>query len=352
MTKRNIMRAFKIAEISGVDVPAQEGAKAVIMKRAEVKEGEKPVQKNAALTTAVNGHSHMIVLSYPLESYAYANGEINAGSTSWDADHCHPWVRTEDGTIVIGEAKGHTHEIGVIGKAAPSAGSTGIQVDPKETNDMATIEELQKQLARANALAELTDAHKEHMKSLGATEQDAFLAKSAVERDAAVAAVAKAAADADPVVYKTLDGTEIRKSDGLALLTLAKSNDDLRKSNEDLAKAAADTALTAEVERDYAHLPGDLEARKALVKAAKGIPDATQREVALNALKAQSIALAKSLETVGHGGSAPAVNDAEKALDDLAKAHAKEHGVSFAKAYDAVLATPKGEELYARVNVQ
>lgn len=343
MTKRNIMRAFKIAEISGVDVPAQEGAKALIMKRAPKSDA---VAKNAALTNAVNGHTHMIVLSYPPESYGY-NGELNAGTTSWDADHCHPWVRTEDGTVVIGEAKGHTHEVATVGKtASQSAGSTGEQVETKET--AMTLEEMQKQLARVTALAELNDVQKAHLQSLDAAGQEAFLAKSAAEREADVAAVAKAAAEADPVVYKTLDGIEIRKSDGGALLTLAKSNDDLRKSNAKLQEDAADAALTREVEKDYAHLPGDLDARKALIKAAKTIPDATQRDVALNALKAQSIALAKATETLGHGGAAPEVTDAEKSLDDLAKAYQKEHSVSFAKAMDAVLQTPKGAELYDR----
>lgn len=350
MTKRNIMRAFKIAEISGVDVPAQEGAKALIMKRAPGPKEPEAFAKAAALTNAVNGHSHMIVLSYPPESYGYT-GELNAGNTSWDADHCHPWVRTEDGTIVIGEARGHTHEIATVGKAASqSAGSTGEQVETKET--AMTLEEMQKQLARATALAELNDAQKTHFKSLDAASQDAFLAKSAAERDAEVDAVAKAASAADPVVYKTLDGVEIRKSDGVALLTLAKSNDTLRKQNEDLAKAAADAELTRRVEKDFAHLPGDLESRKALVKAADGIPDATQREVALNALKAQSVSLGKATTTLGHGGAAPEVTDAEKKLDELAKAHAAKEGVSFSKAYDAVLATPQGEELYARLNVQ
>ena len=36
--KYNVMRAFKINEISGVDVPAQEGARVLLMKRHEPKE--------------------------------------------------------------------------------------------------------------------------------------------------------------------------------------------------------------------------------------------------------------------------------------------------------------------------
>ena len=36
MAKKRIMRKFRISEISGVDVPAQQGARALIMKRGAV----------------------------------------------------------------------------------------------------------------------------------------------------------------------------------------------------------------------------------------------------------------------------------------------------------------------------
>lgn len=41
------------------------------------------------------------------------------------------------------------------------------------------------------------------------------------------------------------------------------------------------------------------------------------------------------------------VADIDKQLETLAKKHAENHRVSFAKAYDAVLQTPEGRELYA-----
>jgi hypothetical protein len=397
MTKRNIMRAFKIAEISGVDVPAQEGARVAIMKRAPGVKAD-PVQKAAALTMSVDGHSHMLHVSYD-------GMEYNSGQTSWENDHSHPWVRMEDGSIVVGEVKGHTHNIAVVGKAADKNGVTrafkaledaiklhmrymdgsekpteksqqkmmdlmeislesfkgyfkdkagfpGADDGAKEPEMTKTVEDLQKQLDRANAVAELSDAQKTHFKALDAAGQDAFLAKSAAERDAELAAVAKAATDADPVVYKTVDGVELRKSAGEAVIALAKSNDALRKQNDALVAKNADVELTAEVERDYAHLPGDVEARKALVKAAKGIPDEAQRTVALNALKAQSVALKSATDTVGHGGEGAAAQGAEKELDELAKAYSKTNSVSFAKAYDAVLSTAEGSALYARVGRQ
>lgn len=342
--KRNIMRAFKIAEISGVDVPAQEGARVAIMKRAPgVNAG--PVQKAAALTTSVDGHSHMLHVSYD-------GMEYNSGQTSWENDHSHPWVRTADGMVVIGEARGHTHEVSVVGKSAAGndqpAGVPGADDGAKEPEMTKTVEDLQKQLDRANAVAELNDAQKSHLKSLDAAGQDAFLAKTAAERQAEVDAVAKNAADADPVVYKTLDGLELRKSAGEALIAMAKSNDALRKQNDELAKKAADADLRKRAETDLANLPGDVEVRMSLLKSVDGIADETQRTAALNALKAQSAALKPAFETKGHGGQ-PVAGSADESLDVMAKKYQADHpGTSYAKAMDAVLATDAGAELYGK----
>lgn len=340
--KRNIMRAFKIAEISGVDVPAQEGARVAILKRAPGQSGD-PVNKAAALTTSVEGHSHIMHVSYDGMDY-------NSGQTSWDNDHSHPWVRTPDGMIVIGEAKGHTHEVAVVGKSAAKqpAGVPGADDGAKEPEMTKTVEDLQKQLDRANAMAELTDAQKTHMKSLDQAGQDAFLAKTAAERQAEVEAVAKNAADADPVVYKTMDGLELRKSAGEALIAMAKSNDALRKQNDELAKKAADADLRKRAETDLANLPGDVEVRMALLKSVDGIADETQRTAALNALKAQSAALKPAFETKGHSG-APAVGSEDEQLDTMAKKYQADHpGTSYAKAMDAVLATEAGAALYGK----
>lgn len=357
--KRN---ALKIAEISGVDVPAQEGAKALIMKRHEPAPAEPVVKgskedvhderaklaKAAALTSATDGHTHLLYTSGP-------DGEWDAGTTSWHDDHSHPWVRMEDGSIVLGEVEGHTHEIAAMTKAVEKqpAGVAGTNVEkeatmPNDTQKAApTVEDLQKQLDRANAVAGLNDAEKAHLNSLAADKQDAFLAKSADDRKAELDAVAKAATDADPVVYTTMDGLELRKSAGAALIAMAKSNDTLRKQNDKLAADAADAAIRKRAEDELSHLPGDLDARVALLKSVEAIADETQRAAALSALKAQNTAMAGAFTTKGHQGT-PVQKSAEAQLDDLAKKHAEEKGVSFAKAYSAVLDTPKGQELYSQ----
>lgn len=81
---------------------------------------------------------------------------------------------------------------------------------------------------------------RKHFDGLAADAQTAFLAKSATEQAADVAA----ANSADPVVHKCLDGTEIRKSDGAAVLAMAKRNDALSKEIGELRESG--TALTLE----------------------------------------------------------------------------------------------------------
>lgn len=106
---RHIMRALKINEISGVDKPAQEGARAMILKRVDDQEDD-VVEKQVSLTTPAEGHSHLIYLDN-------GNGELNAGDTSYTNGHSHPWIRTDLNSIVIGESLGHTHDLGEVSKA-------------------------------------------------------------------------------------------------------------------------------------------------------------------------------------------------------------------------------------------
>lgn len=112
MSKKRIMRAFKINEISAVDKPAQAGARAMLMKRDDTKvEDESLIAKGAMLTSSIEGHSHLI---YCLED--------SGGSTSYSQmigephGHTHPYVITNEGKVIIGEAEGHTHEIVAFGK--------------------------------------------------------------------------------------------------------------------------------------------------------------------------------------------------------------------------------------------
>lgn len=119
MAKRRIMRAFKLNEISAVDAPAQAGARAVILKRDAEASAEDLVKRGkAVLTTATEGHTHLVMLEN------FDGVPMSSGQTSLQQrldrpheGHSHPWVMLEDGNVVIGEVDGHTHEPDVYSKA-------------------------------------------------------------------------------------------------------------------------------------------------------------------------------------------------------------------------------------------
>ena len=349
MAKKRIMRALKINEISGVDVPAQQGAKAVIMKRAESPE---EFAKASALTTEVNGHTHLIALHGPPDGV-----EMNAGHTGYVDSHSHPWIRNANGDIIIGAARGmdgraHTHEISIMSKTASDSGT--IETDRSkavadETEKTAqTVEDLTKKLEKANKIAALNDAEKAHYNTLDDAGKDEFLAKSADQRKEALETIEKAKTEADPVVYKTMDGIELRKSAGEALVAMAKSNDALRKQNDELVEKAANAEFEKRADAELSHTPGTVQERAAMLKAIEAIEDKGAREASLNALKAGNSAIKGAFSTVGVSRN-PEVSTAEDSLESLAKAYQKDHStLTYEQAYTEVLKTSEGRAAYAK----
>jgi hypothetical protein len=343
MTKRNVMAEFTLDEISGVDNPAQQGARVTIMKRADAA----LIGKKLRLLSDEDGHTHMIddAEDGGSTSYAHTEGE--------DMGHSHPWVRNDDGTVTVGMSDGHTHSVIQKNQTAGEAGSEedttmsatknagGEQAITKEQHDALAAE-----LALAKAYGTLTDAHKAHAAGLPeGAERNAFINKSVAERDGIVTK----ATSADPVVYTCADGTELRKSAGDTVIRLAKRADasdaalaveKAERQNVELAKRAAD---------ELGNLPGDVAAKSALLKAVDGISDATARTGALALLKAANAGGAANFETNGtEAKTTKSVGDAEVKLNDLATKRAAEASISFAKAYAEVLGTPEGRSLYAQ----
>lgn len=340
--KRQRMRSLTIKEISGVDKPAVEpGVVDVILKRADL---DAPADKAEllknmgapALTSAVDGHSHLLDVALP------------AGHTTWDGQpegHTHPFVVQADGTVAIGEADGHTHEIAAVTKAAVAGGGSNntrteatMAQDPTKTagNDEKTAAEneaLRKELALAKAIGSLTDAGKKHFEGLDEAGRTAFLGKSAAERDAILADIAKGNA----VVYKAKDGTEYRASDDPRTVALAKRLDEQVETSARERAERFEADIRKRAESELKHLPGDLNAKVALLKAAESIADEAQRKAAVAALHAQNEAMAKSMVTLGaSGGQSGEGDSAQSELDNLAKARASKDGVDFYTAYDRV----------------
>ena len=200
----------------------------------------------------------------------------------------------------------------------------------KANDTQPSVEELQKQLDRANSIIALSQTEKSHFDSLEGEVQDAFLAKSSDERKAEIESVSKAKQDADPVLYTTADGVELRKSAGEALIAMAKANDAIAKENSELRAQREQDSLEKRAEEELSHLPGDVKTRAAMLKAVESISDEDQRKAALDALKANNNAMGEAFEAHGVSGqSAPSSADSE--LNQLAKELAE-----------------KGKELYAQ----
>jgi len=406
----SVFKDFTIDEISAVDRPAQPNAKVSIMKRATVlkqedeeedaleaedegvdkgktkKGGKKPkkgepgyVGKRAFLTTATDGHQHLLTDEVGPEERGAA------GQTSFEDGHSHPWIMNIDtGAITIGMANGHTHEMALNGAdGAPpgvidlspgtglqkqaedgtpepanaskstSGDSTADQVgnvqkedtmsdkNDKTVTDPAVakqLEDLQKANERLQAVSELSDGQRAIFKSLDVEKQDEFLALTPEQRDAQVA---KAAED-NAVVFED-QGVEYRKNDDPRLVALAKQAKADREARVEAEKRATESDLRKRAE-ELKHIPGDVEVRMSILKGIDALPE-DQRGPALEALKAQDAELGVAFERVGTSVTPSEVNP----LDGIAKGILeKDPNLTPEQAMAKALETPEGEAAYAK----
>lgn len=112
----------------------------------------------------------------------------------------------------------------------------------------------------------MAPAIRAHYDGLSGDAQTAFLAKSATDQQAEIDAIEKG----DPIVYTCKDGTQIRKSDGAVVLSLAKRNDE---QADEIAKLRGTVGVSS-IEK----------------RAAEEFP---------NVAKSQAVNLLKSAQTVG-----------------------------------------------------
>lgn len=313
---------------------------------------KRAIHKQSVLTSTVDGHAHSLDANDP------ATYQWDGLSTSYqtaegaDSSHSHAWAfDPATGAIVIAADSGHTHTVdasvppAIIAGAArievneqiaavaedavpasisdePSSGKTVVVIAArapaarestrtapvvKVTNNSqentVELEALKKQLAESLAriahlqkMASLTDAQRAHHGNLGASDAEAFLAKSVADRDGDVS---KALA-ADPVVYTTADGIEIRKSAGDLMVTLAKRADDAHKIALSEIGKREDVELAKRADVEIGKLGGTIDARKDVLKAIDGISDAPRRTAALAVVKSGAAAMERLLAPGNH----------------------------------------------------
>lgn len=329
-------------------------------------------------TSSEAGHQHGITVYGGEENVglviSYASGE--------DGEmHDHQVVMNTDGSYSVTENRGHSHEIDAselqrvlmqavlnktdnnqseIPRGGSNAGSlsNGLSGDATQQQELQmTKTDLQKAQERVGALeaenaelrkvSALSADQRAYYDSLDPTlEADArkrFLDSSADERDGTVAKAAEIRAAANPVVFTSVDGTEFHKNDDPRLIKMAKERDEERREALTLRKAAEDAALEKRAESDLANFPGEVEVRKAILRAVDGIGDENLRKAANEALCAQNARMHSAFVTVGAEGqsASPLAKSADGSgaideLDRLAKARAAAEGEDYYTAYEKV----------------
>jgi hypothetical protein len=122
--KRRIMRELALDEISAVTVPAQKGARAVIMKSADA--AAEPFGKGVLMTEPTAGHAHLLELTDYVRMQGGGFTEPSGSNSDGVASHRHPFIVRGNGEIVIGESNGHAHAM--AGAPATSKGANTMKV--------------------------------------------------------------------------------------------------------------------------------------------------------------------------------------------------------------------------------
>ncbi len=271
MNKKKIIKKLVINELSAVDIPAQEGATVVLMKRH---------------TPTTNK------------------------------------VRNMDDKM-----------------------SDNVQKEQRSDDDWLKLE---RKLKRSTSIIGLSPKDREFFDSLtDEVKKDEFLSMSPENRKELILNMEKNAQDSDPVVYTTTDGTVMRKSAGDSLIALAKSNDRLQKRLDASEAALFQKSLEDRVLIELQYMPGTVADRAALLKAVEAMPT-ENRTGALNALRAQNVAMAKAFETQGVTMEGiPQDHSPQAKLEKMAKALTdKDSNLSPEVAFSKVLDTAEGRELY------
>ena len=314
---------IRIDEISLVKAGAHgAGTRIAIAKRADrtaaPQEPMTDIAKRApALTTVTNGHQHLVD---DIESAdGFTSYEKSPGS---EYGHSHPFVRAADGSITVGAADGHAHDI-----ANPGDATMADDLAKSLTADLAKA-----RAALATAVTMPAD-QLAFAKRLQGAELEGYLAKSAEDRGKV----------ATPI-HKSERTGRVFYAGEESLAELAKDADTV---HVELAKARGEAAI-AVIAKAAAAIP-HVKGAGLLAKAVHLLPEAERAE-ALAALSTVDATIATITKTVGFGGNDatdPASPQAE--LDAIAADIAKAKGVSIAKAADLALDTPRGAQLYKQI---
>lgn len=232
----------------------------------------------------------------------------------------------------------------------------GKDMTPEEIKAMIkeAVDPIQKDLGTAQAIVKMDAKTRVHYDALDAEGQENFL-KMTPEDQASI--IEKKEADlkksANDETFE-LHGQIIRKSvvGESVFIVLKAQQEEIDKGKSDLIKERETREImefTKQAEGMYPNLPGEAQNKGLVMKAIAGMSSAV-RDTLSGMLKAGNtgIELSKSFEDLGSDsipteGSSPVAK-----LNKMAEDKAAEDKISFAKAYDEVLKTDEGADLYAK----
>jgi len=210
----------------------------------------------------------------------------------------------------------------------------------------ADLAKLAKRNEELTEIMKMSAEHRAHFDTLEGEAREDFLTAPVSKRDEAIAPVEPVE---DPVVFKSADGTEFRKSDDPRLVQMAKARD---ADRAELAKERSErlnAVLAKRADEELANLPGESLVKCEVLRALDSIVDEDLRKGAFELLKAGNDAMATNFQRTGtalnknNEGGSPVAE-----LENLAKRYAADHKVGMIQARVDVLGTPEGERLYAQ----
>lgn len=325
---------LKIGFLSAVDMPAHEGAQALVLKARIAKQ-----------EAAIDMTTEQLMKSVFTEALMETKVEQNLCDLLWqkvwpvnDALKEAAEKVVKDETITDKPAAMRQIISEYVAEVSRVLNETDVFKSEPTQQEASMADE--KQLAKLRALAEMTDVQKAHHCKLDEQGQADFEAMSAAERDAVVKAL-----QVTDETFTDLDGNTVAKSKvGDAAYSVMKSQHDrLVKMQDEI-----DTSrLTKQAESELAHLPGDLVAKAQVLKAVEAMPQGT-RDALMQMLKAGDAASAPGFKPAAAAGDGETSDGtAMGKIMQKSRAIADEKGITMAKAQEQFLSTPEGQELYA-----
>ena len=167
-------------------------------------------------------------------------------------------------------------------------------------------------LQREIAVLKLSPEAKAHYDSLDDAGKTAFIGKSADDQAADIAK----ASSADPVVFTCKDGTEIRKSDGAAVLAMAKRNDDLAERLEKAEQGLAGSTIEKRAVEQYSHVAKDVAV--SMLKSVDQLgADSDAGKAILKSLDQMEKAGTRLFKTIGSSEEPEGAGDIAKSRNDF-----------------------------------